>query len=96
LIQINPFDTKLTMIKLTETERNIIEALDGKALTLEKLAAKAGYEVSGHFRRSITSLIRREILGNKRPGYFVQPPYQRLVNGEIVGRNKKAPEETRA
>jgi hypothetical protein len=85
LIQIGLFDTKLSMTELTETERNIIEALAGKALTLEKLASKAGYEVSGHFKRSVTSLIKRGILGNKKTAYFVQPKYQQLGNGEITG-----------
>ena len=65
------FGIELSMIEWNETERNIIEALNGETLTLEQLAAEAGYEVSGHFRRTVTSLSKRGILGNKRPGYYV-------------------------
>jgi hypothetical protein len=61
------------MIDLNETERNIIVALNEQVLTVEQLAVKADYELSGHFRRTVTSLTKRGIVGNKRPGYFVQP-----------------------
>ena len=74
------FGIELFMIEWNETERSIIEALNGGTLTLEQLAAKAGYEVSGHFRRTVTSLSKRGILGNKRPGYYVQPQYMQIVS----------------
>jgi hypothetical protein len=73
-------DIELFMIESNETERNIIGALNGETLTLEQPAAKAGYEVSGHFRRTVTSLSKRGILGNKRPGYYVQPQYLQLIS----------------
>ena len=63
------------MVELNTTEKNLIEALGMDTLTLEQLAAKAGYEVCGSFRRAISILSKRGILGNKRPGYFVQPQY---------------------
>jgi len=68
------------MNKLSTTESNIIEALGTDILTFEQLAAKTGYEVSGHFRRTVSSLSKRGILGNKRPGYFVKSQYLQFVS----------------
>ena len=68
------------MTELSTTERNIIKALGNETLKLEHLAAKAGYRVSGHLQRIVSSLSRRGILGNKKPGYFVQPQYQRIID----------------
>jgi hypothetical protein len=68
------------MIELNTIESNIIEALGTDTLTFEQLAAKAGYEVSGYFRRTVSSLSKRGILGNKRPGYYVQPQYLKIIN----------------
>ncbi len=68
------------MIELRTIEKNIIEALGTDTLTLEQLAPKAGYEVNGHFKGAVSSLSKRGILGNKRPGYFVQPQYLQLVS----------------
>ena len=68
------------MIKLRTIERNVVEVLGGETLTLEQLAPKAGYEVNGHFRGAVSSLCKREILGNRRPGYFVQPQYLQFVS----------------
>lgn len=68
------------MIRLSTIERNIVEALGTDTLIFEQLAAKTGYEVSGHFRRTVSSLSKRWILGNKRPGYFVQPQYLQFVS----------------
>ena len=67
------------MVELRVIERNIIEALGTDTLTLEQLAPKAGYEVNGHFKKAVSSLSKHGILGNKRPGYFVQPEYQRIL-----------------
>jgi len=43
-------------IDLNQTEWNIIEALGDATLRLEEFAPKAGYEVSGHLRRTVSSL----------------------------------------
>lgn len=67
------------MIKLTTTQKNIIEALGKDALTVEELALKAGYELSGHFREAVNSLRKSGILGNNRPGYFVVPEYRWML-----------------
>lgn len=66
------------MIELNRTERNIIEVLGNDTLTFEQLAAKAGYEVSDHFKRTVSSLSKLGILGNKKVGYLVQPHFQRI------------------
>jgi len=68
------------MIKFNTIESNIIEALGTDTLTFEQLAFKAGYEVSGYFRRTVSSLSKRGILGNKRPGYYVQPQYLKIID----------------
>jgi hypothetical protein len=65
------------MIELRGIERNIIEALATDTLTLEQLA-QADSEVNGHFKKAVSSLSKRGVLGNKRPGYFVQPWYQHI------------------
>lgn len=68
-------------IKLNQTEWNVIEVLGDETLRLKELAPRSGYEVSGHLRRTVSSLTKRGILGNKEPGYFVQPEYQSMVRG---------------
>jgi len=67
------------MIELNETEKIIIEALGDTNPTVEELAVKSGYEVSGYFRCILSSLCKRGILGNKRPGYYLKPEYHYLL-----------------
>jgi hypothetical protein len=67
------------MNELNETEKIIIEALGDTTPTVKELAIKAGYEVSGYFRRTLSSLCKRGILGNKRPGYYLKPEYHYLL-----------------
>lgn len=55
--------------KLTETERNILEALGEGKLTGESLAQKAGYPCNSNFKNSLSSLVKRGLLVNDRPGY---------------------------
>ena len=81
------------MVELRTIEQNIIEALGTDTLTLEQIAPRAGYEVNGHFKKAVSSLSKRGILGNRRPGYFVQPQYQRLVH-ELSAKEKPLPKET--
>ena len=68
------------MIELRPIEKNIIEALGTGTLTLEQLFPKAGYEVNGHFKKAVSLLSKRGILGNERPDYFVQPQHQRILS----------------
>lgn len=65
--------------ELNEAEQNIIEALHTETLTGEKLAKKAGYPYNSNFKSTLSSLRKRYILGNKAPGYFVQPQYHTLL-----------------
>ena len=67
------------MIELNRTEKIIVEALGDDVLTVEELAVKAGYEVSGYFRRTLSSLRKRGILANKKPGYYLKPEYNYLL-----------------
>ena len=67
------------MIEVNETEKIIIEALGDTTLTVEELAVKSGYDVSGYFRNILTSLRKRGILGNKRPGYYLKPEFHYLL-----------------
>ncbi|MCP4611473.1 MAG: hypothetical protein GY845_22395 [Planctomycetes bacterium] len=67
------------MIELNEAEIIIIEALGNETLTVEELAVKSGYEVSGYFRNILTSLCKRGILGNKRPGYYLMLEFHYLL-----------------
>ena len=62
------------MIELNRTEKIIIKALGDAPLTVEELAVKAGY-----FRRTLTSLRKRGILANNRPGYYMNPEYHYLL-----------------
>ena len=72
------------MIELKKVEKRIIKALAAKPLTTEQLAEEAGYWVSGYFTATIQSLRKRGILGNNRPGYYIQPEYLHLLQ-EIEG-----------
>jgi len=67
------------MYDLNTIEKNIIEALGTDTLTLEQLAPKAGYEVGGYLKQAVASLSKRGIIGNKRPGYFVQEQYLQII-----------------
>jgi hypothetical protein len=74
-----PADKQIPMHGLNTIEKNIIEALGTDTLTLEQLAPKAGYEVGGYLKQAVASLSKRGIIGNKRPGYFVQKEYLNIV-----------------
>ncbi len=80
---VDQYDIYRSMVELNKTEKTIIEALGNETLTVEKLAVKADYEVSGYFRRSLTSLRKRGVLGNKRPGYYLKPEFHYLLHDSI-------------
>ena len=71
------------MVELNRTEKIIIEALGDTTLTVEELAIKSGYEVSGYFRCTLTSLRKRGILANKRPGYYLKSEFHYLLQDSI-------------
>ncbi|MHC4354855.1 MAG: hypothetical protein ACYTE3_28150 [Planctomycetota bacterium] len=62
-----------------DTEQDIIEALGDSTLTGQKLAKKAGYPYNFKFKSSLSGLRKRGILGNKSPGYFLEPEYEFLL-----------------
>jgi hypothetical protein len=55
--------------RLTEAEQNILEAIGNTTLTGEKLADKAGYPCNSNFKNTLSSLVKRGLLINDRPGY---------------------------
>ncbi|MHC4664461.1 MAG: hypothetical protein ACYS9T_00715 [Planctomycetota bacterium] len=65
--------------ELTDSESNIMEALSTNVLTGEQLATRAGYPYNSNFKNTLSSLRKRGILGNKAPGYFVEPEYHFLL-----------------
>ncbi len=56
-------------VGLTDTERNLLEALGGKTLRGEELLNTAGYDYSSHGRNILSNLVKREILDPTRYGY---------------------------
>ncbi len=60
----------LDLDDFNDTERNILEALDNKVMTGEQLLKRAGYEYSGYYRGVLSSLRKRDALGQITEGYF--------------------------
>ena len=54
------------MTEVNRTEKTIIEALGDTTFTIEELAIKADYQVSGCFRRTLSSLRKRGILPSNK------------------------------
>jgi len=57
-----------------------VKRTNNRCKKIGDLAAEAGYWVSGAFRTTISSLRKRGILGNNRPGYYIQPEYLYLLH----------------
>ncbi|MDD5326599.1 MAG: hypothetical protein PHY02_02150 [Phycisphaerae bacterium] len=83
----NPANAKQN--DLTDTESNIVEALNKNEMTGEKLAAKAGYPYNSNFKSTLSSLRKRGILGNKAPGYFLEPKYHFLISKSGRSQDKR-------
>jgi len=73
--------------ELNDTEENIVEALNTNTLTGEKLCNKAGYPYNSNFKSTLSSLRKRGILGNKSPGYFLEPQYRFLLDKSDQGQD---------
>ena len=59
-------------VPMSQKESDILEALEEGPMIGEKLAARAGYEYDGHLMGVLASLVKRGLIGNKRPGgYFL-------------------------
>ena len=66
---IQPQQRQTADTKLTEAERNILEALGEGKLNGEQVAKKAGYPCNSNFKNTLSSLVKRGLLVNDRPGY---------------------------
>lgn len=64
---------------LNAIEQKIVGALRNKTLVGEKLAKKAGSRYNHNFKKALSGLRKRGILGNKSPGYFLEPEYEFLL-----------------
>ncbi len=59
-------------VPMSQKEIDILEALEEGPMIGEKLAARAGYEYDGHMKGLLSTLVKRGLIGNKRPGgYFL-------------------------
>jgi len=65
---------------LDDIEQDIITALGDRTLTGAKLARDVGHPYNFKFKSSLSGLRKRGILGNKSPGYFLEPEYESLLN----------------
>jgi len=72
----NAGDDTLT---LNDVEQDIIQALGDRTLTGEKLAKDAGHPYDFKFKSHLSGLRKRGILGNNKPGYFLEPEYEFLL-----------------
>jgi hypothetical protein len=60
-------------IPMKQKELDILEALEEGQMVGEKLALKAGYEYDGHFKGTLASMVKRKVIGNKKPGGYFLP-----------------------
>jgi len=67
-------------VTLGNVEQGIIKALAEKTLTGGELARATGQPYSFQFKSSLAELRKRGILGNKSPGYFLEPEYEFLLD----------------
>jgi hypothetical protein len=56
--------------ELTDTEQNILTALGGDTLKGPDLLRRAGYDNSSHYRKILSNLTKRRILGRSAEGYY--------------------------
>jgi hypothetical protein len=64
---------------LNDKEHNILEALGDEKMTGEELGKRAGYPYNAAFKSSLSSLVRRGLLENKRPGYVLSKQGEDIV-----------------
>ena len=68
LIEANP--PALNPVKLNATEKKLLHALGNATLTGEALASRANYPYNSNMKQTLSSLVKRKILGNKGSGYY--------------------------
>lgn len=67
---------------LNDTEKEIIRALGKDRITGESLAKKAKHTYQSNFKNTLSSMVKRGILGNQRGrnrGYFLKPEYYHFL-----------------
>jgi hypothetical protein len=57
-------------VKLNATEKKLLRALGDDTLTGEELARSAGYPYNSNIKQTLSSLVKRSILGNRGSGYY--------------------------
>lgn len=55
--------------RVSQAEQNILEAIGGDKLTGEELSKEAGYPLNSNFKNILSSMVKRGLLVNDRPGY---------------------------
>ena len=61
-------------------EQDVVEAIGHNLLIGEELAKAAGYPCNSNFKSTLSRLRKREILGNRAPGYFLRPAFLYLLD----------------
>jgi hypothetical protein len=57
--------------RLNKLERQIVEALEKDTVTGEEIAERLGRNCNSNFKGTLSSMVKRVILGQKHPGYYV-------------------------
>jgi hypothetical protein len=65
------FTTPATKAELNDTEQNIVDAVGSDCLTGEQIAKRTGYPYNSNFKATLSSLHKRGILENMKPGYVL-------------------------
>jgi uncharacterized membrane protein len=55
--------------QLIDKEADILEAIAGGRMTGEEVAKRTGYMFNSNFKSTLSSLVKRGLLKNERPGY---------------------------
>jgi len=59
--------------KLNDLEGKIVDALSKDTLIGEEIAERLGQDdCDGHLKGTVSSMVKRGVLGNRRPGYYVR------------------------
>ncbi len=64
------------IVRPTDRQRTILEALGDNKLTGEKLAEKAGYRYNSAFKSELSVMVKLGMLIQERPGNFRNPQFQ--------------------
>ena len=73
------FDIKKDVTSPGDSEQHIINTLGKQTLTGEQIARACSFPYNSNFKSHLSSLRKRHILGNRAPGYFLEPAYYYLL-----------------